>query len=258
MIHKTNTSLVTYRPVSKPRARIFCLPYAGGGARIFSRWHLGLPEDVEVQAVELPGRGTRAREPLWAGDIGTLVEDLALEIAAALDAPYFLWGHSMGALLAFMCTRELRRRGLPQPARLFVSGRKAPHRPGLDGVAWRYSDRDFIAMLRERGGTPPEVLDEPELMALLVPIVRSDFRLIDSYQHSTEAPLECPITAFGGTRDGLATPHDMAEWRIHTTGSFDVETVAGNHFFIDANRDVVVERVAGYVGLSRKPERVSA
>ncbi|WP_437712858.1 alpha/beta fold hydrolase [Sorangium sp. So ce448] len=253
MTSHTSVWLPSYQRAAAPRARLFCFPYAGGAARIYSRWSSGLPSDIEVYGVELPGHGTRWHPRVLVTQVEPLVEALAPELTPLLDVPYFLFGHSMGALLAFLCARELRRRGSPLPARLFVSGRIAPHIRYRDSSVSAMTDADLAHMLRVRGGTAPQILAEPELMAALIPNIRADFSLLESYIHADEAPLECAITAFAGTHDDQATEADLGEWRAHTAGSFGVELVEGGHFFVDNEREKVVNRVRQMIECSLQP-----
>ncbi len=229
-------------PSPSPRARLFCFPYAGGSSSIYSRWHTGLSEGTEVYAVELPGRGWRSSEPC-AKDMDSLVERLCSAFESMLDLPFFFFGHSMGALLAFSCARALRRRHLRLPEHLFVSARVPPERPNPDRSALTMTDQELIEMIRRRGGTPPEVLAEPDLMARLLPSIRADFVLLDSYRYVPDAPLGCPITGFTGTRDTYATKLDLGEWALHTTGPFSLLEFEGGHFFINSGRDRVVRSV---------------
>lgn len=226
-----------------PRLRLFCFPYAGGSAALYARWHHALPADVDVVAIELPGHGKRIGEAC-AVDMAALADDLAADLEPSLDRPYAFFGHSLGATLAFACARALRRRGARLPAHLIASGRIAPDRRGPDEDAADRSDADFIAHVRALGGTAPEVLAEPELLALFLPILRADYRLIQSHAYRPEPPLAVPITALAGASDARATPHELTAWRAHTTGPFALHVVAGDHFFVTSARAQVIERVA--------------
>jgi medium-chain acyl-[acyl-carrier-protein] hydrolase len=250
---RSYNALVALRTVRDARARLFCFPYAGGSSRIYASWHTRLAHDVEVHAVELPGRGTRLHPRVFAKELGPLVDDICAQFEGKLDVPYFLFGHSMGALLAFLCARALRRGTSTPPAHLFVSGRKAPHIPNPDASAATMSDTEFLEMLRRAGGTPPQVLAEPDLMALFLPIIRADFSLLNSYVHAPEPPLDFPVTAFGGRRDARATAGDLEEWRQHATSLFDVTLFDGGHFFIDTHREQVVDRVSTVIETTFRP-----
>lgn len=218
------------RPNPTARLRLFCFPPAGGGAALFRTWWQELPDDIEVCGVQLPGRDLRRQEPLIAR-ITPLVHALADALGPELARPYALFGHSMGARVAFELVRELRRRGQPEPARLVVSGRPAPHCPQRDPMHALAADQ-LIERLRRLGGTPELVLREPELMAMFLPIVRADLGVNEVEDHRPEPPLACPIVAFGGSHDERCHRGELEAWRDHTRGSFTLEIFAGGHFFV--------------------------
>jgi medium-chain acyl-[acyl-carrier-protein] hydrolase len=220
-------------PVAAPDApvRLFCLPYAGGGASIYRQWPPSLP-NIEVATVELPGRETRLGEPAIDA-MGPLVTALADAVAPHLDKPYAVFGHSMGARIAFELVRELRRRDAPAPRVLFVSGCKAPHIPRVPTPAMSaVPDRVFAGMLRQISGTPPEVFDDPELLQFLLPTLRADFTLIDAYEYADERALPCPIRAFGGTADPEVPEDALLGWQAHTSSSFRMRRLPGDHFIV--------------------------
>ena len=226
------------RPNPTARLRLFCVPYAGGGDAVFRTWWQGLPADVEVCAIRLPGRDLRRAEPLISR-ITPLVRALADALGPELARPYALYGHSMGARVAFELARELRRRGQPEPALLAVSGRAAPHCPVRDPMHALATD-PLLARLRRLGGTPEAVLREPELMAMLLPIVRADLAVNEVEDHRPEAPLACPIVAFGGSHDERCSRDELEGWRDHTRGGFTFEIFPGGHFFVHtASRELL-------------------
>jgi medium-chain acyl-[acyl-carrier-protein] hydrolase len=191
-----------------------------------------MPADVDVCALELPGHGVRMGEPCVATGFDAVVDELAAKLQPLLDVPYLFFGHSMGAVLAFASARALRRRGLGLPDHVFVAARRAPHLPNADMREPQMTDTELTASLRARGGTPPEILNEPELMKRMLPIVRADFALLSSYVHVEEPPLECPLTVFGGTGDSRARPDELLAWQDHAAGPFSIEMFDGGHFFL--------------------------
>jgi medium-chain acyl-[acyl-carrier-protein] hydrolase len=221
------------RPGSRARLRLFCLPYAGGGASAFRSWQGALGAEVDVLPVYLPGRERRFREPAH-----TRLEPLADELAEALrphlELPYALFGHSMGAALAFEVARRLEEE--KTPAHLFVSGRGAPHRPPERERIHALPEAEFVRRVREMEGTPDEVLADPEMMELVVPILRADFTLSETYRFREGAPLSAPVTAFGGTGDAYVGRDDLLGWREHTRGFFRLRQFAGGHFFIQTHQ----------------------
>jgi medium-chain acyl-[acyl-carrier-protein] hydrolase len=235
---------LAYRDVN-PRAkmRMFCLPYAGGGASVYRGWGASLPNYLEVCPVQLPGRESRLREAPFT-DLKTMVPAVADALVPYMDLPFVLFGHSMGAAIAFELTRELRRRGRPQPLHLFVSGRRAPHLPAREEPIHALPEPEFLAKLRELNGTPEEVLQHEELMKLLLPILRADFGVNETYEYTEGEPLQAGISALGGIGDKDVLREDVDAWRQHTTGRFRARMFPGDHFFIHGNKDLVLEAVA--------------
>ena len=219
--------------------RLFCLPFAGGGTVAFYPWRELLPEDVELVRIQLPGRETRLRETPYTR-MEAMVSDLAEEMAPLLDRPIALFGHSMGALIAFELARELRRNYNTVPLHLFVSGRRAPHLPDRDSYIYSLPDEDFIRHLRQFQGMPEMVLENEELMALFLPILRADFELLSHYEYLEEPALECPITAFGGLSDPKISREDILAWRRHTAVRYESFFMEGGHFFLNQAKDQLV------------------
>jgi surfactin synthase thioesterase subunit len=221
------------------RMRLFCLPFAGGGAVFYHARKNFLPPDVELARIKLPGREARLREKAFT-DMGALIAELTEVLTPWLDRPYVLFGHSMGALIAFELSRALRARHRLLPLHLFVSGFWAPHlqRPErLTGLP----DAQFIARLREYGGIPELVLRNPELMEIFLPIFRSDFEMIDSYTYRPADPLDCPLTAFGGESDPKIPLDRISAWHVHTSRGFKCHFLPGGHFFINESQSRLLE-----------------
>src|SRR5687767_5694217 len=192
---------ITHQP--GPRVRLFCFPYAGSGASVFAAWHSHMPAEIEISAVQLPGRETRLREKLVT-HLPELVRILIEEVEVP-DEPFAFFGHSMGALVAFEMTLALRARHLREPIHLFVSGCRAPHMRERFATLYQRPDARLTAELRHLGGTPEEVFQNPELLQILLPIFRADLALCASYVCRGIAPLDCPITAFGALDDPRVT-----------------------------------------------------
>lgn len=211
--------------------RLFCFPYAGGTAQIYRGWDRYLPPNVEVLPAELPGRGTRLRETAFIS-LPDLVQALTSAIAPLLDRPFAFFGHSMGAAIAFELARSVRRCFDREPEMLLVSGRRAPQVPDLKPPTYQLPKDEFIAELRRMNGTPTEVLEHTELMELMVPMLRADFQLIQTYKYDADAPLGCPITVYGGAADSEETNELMSMWRAQTTSGFTLHILPGDHFFL--------------------------
>ncbi|MFI6265918.1 thioesterase domain-containing protein [Micromonospora sp. NPDC051006] len=210
--------------------QLFCLPYAGAGASAFRRWQDGIGADVDVLPVQLPGRENRITE-----DPRFRVADVARAIAERATGPYAIYGHSMGGRLGFEVVRELRREGYRLPLRLYVGGARAPHvtAPSLfDGLS-TVDDDDLLRRLGDGGGLPAEVLEHPELVELLLPLLRADFGRVDSYRYVPGEPLPVPIVVFSGRRDRAVSPEQSAAWREHSAAGFALHEIDGGHFFLD-------------------------
>ena len=179
---QTSTWFQCRKPNPRARLRLLCFPYAGGGVSVFRAWPDLLPAEIEVWAIQLPGHDGRLREPIPA-ELQTLALAAADGLGPALDTPFACFGHSMGALLAFEFARQLRHRGLAGPTQLFVSARRAPQLPRTDAPLHTLPEGPFIEMLRQRyNGIPAAILAEPELLQLFLPMLRADFKLIETYQ----------------------------------------------------------------------------
>lgn len=224
-------------PSPRPRARrqLFCLPYAGAGASAFVGWAAAAGPDLEVLPVVLPGRESRYAEPF---DVD--IAGLASAIAARADRPYTIYGHSMGGRVGFEVVRELRRRGERQPLRLCLGGCRPPDiLEPLAELSW-VSDEEVLGRLAELGGLPEEILAEPELCELILPVLRADFTWLDTYEYEPGPPLEVPIVAFAGAEDRSVTPDDMRGWARHTTAGFDLRIQPGGHFFLHERREQIL------------------
>jgi surfactin synthase thioesterase subunit len=229
--------VIRHAPRPSARARLYCFPHAGGGASAFRLWPRELPAELEVVAVQLPGRENRLRDPPIPS-IPALVEALVPALVPELDRPFAFFGHSMGAVLAADVTRALAAQGAPRPGHLFVSGRRAPHLPPIELPFSGLPDEAFLAELQARyGGLPREILAERDLLALLVPTLRADIRALELHRPGPERrPLACPVTAFGGATDWLVPPEDLEGWRAWTQGAFRLRLFPGGHFYLDAQR----------------------
>jgi medium-chain acyl-[acyl-carrier-protein] hydrolase len=235
--------LACHRPNPRAALRLFCFPYAGGGAPIYRNWVERLPPEVEVCPVQLPGRGGRLREKPFSR-MAPLAEALAAELRAYLDKPFAFFGHSMGAIIGFEVARVLRREGAPRPRYLFASGRAAPQIPRPDPPTYELPEAEFIEELRRLNGTPAEVLEHPELMQVMLPLVRADFELIQTYDYTPGPPLDCPISAAGGLEDEGVSREQLEAWREQTAASFTLRMYPGDHFFIHSAQPQLLRMLA--------------
>jgi medium-chain acyl-[acyl-carrier-protein] hydrolase len=226
------------RPKANPRSRLrlFCIAHAGGGASAFRGWAEALPPEVEVCPVQLPGRESRFGEKPF-DRLDPLVTALADAVHPLLDLPWALFGHSNGALIGFELSRMLRSRGRSGPRHLFASGRRAPDVPAQDPPIGHLPDDEFLADLGELGGLPRELLENREIMQILLPVLRADVALHETFEFREEAPLDCPITAYGGVADAKVTREAIEAWGRHTRGPFVVRMFPGGHFFHQSERE---------------------
>jgi len=228
------------KPDPHARLRLFCFPYAGGGAGIYRGWENYLPAGVEVCAVQPPGRGVRFREPAF-DRMDSLVPAVATAIEPYLDLPIVLFGHSVGALASFELAHRLGNTFGVIPKHLFVSGARAPQLPRNRRNIHDLSEDDFLTELKTLNGTPPEVLENPELMRMVSATLRADFAIAETYRSSARPPLNCPITVFGGLDDELGPREDLEPWKVHTTKSFDLWQLPGDHFFIHTSDSLLLQ-----------------
>jgi medium-chain acyl-[acyl-carrier-protein] hydrolase len=219
--------------------RLFCFPYAGGGASIYRGWSAPLPM-VELLPVQLPGRETRLKEAPYS-NARSLLRAMGQALLPYFDRPFCFFGHSMGALLAFELAREIRREYALSPRHIFVSGRRAPAVPLQNKIIHNLPQKDFIEKLRELNGTLPAALEHLELVQLLLPMLKADFAICETYEYKPEEPLNCGISAFGGLDDAHVKREHMEGWREQTTGEFKLRMLPGNHFFLHESQQVLLQ-----------------
>jgi medium-chain acyl-[acyl-carrier-protein] hydrolase len=236
---QTNAWFSLPRPNPQARLRLFTFPYAGGTSAIYRAWPQELPASVEVLTAQLPGRVHRLREPPFSHLI-PLVEAIAEALTPYLDKPFAFFGHSMGALISFELARHLRRTRQLEPAHLFVSGRSAPQLPPNTPSLHDLPEPEFVKELYALNGTPAEVLEHPELMHLMTPLLRADFSVVGTYEYEPEPPLSCPITAFGGLEDEKIGRERVALWSEQTSAAFTLRMLPGDHFFINTGRTLLL------------------
>jgi len=240
------------RPAPSAESVLFCFAHAGGGASVFRRWREALAPDVEVLAAQLPGRETRITE-VPATDLAPLVTRIAEAALPRIRKPYSLFGHSLGALVAYRVALALVERGAAAPTRLFVSGANAPHRrlagPDLHGV----DDARLLSEVARLGDTPTEVLSNRELMAILLPVLRADFALSETFTHRDPVVLDAPITAFAGAEDPAVSEEGLAAWRDCTSRGASVERLPGGHFYFRHDAGPLLDLVRRELRLARPP-----
>jgi medium-chain acyl-[acyl-carrier-protein] hydrolase len=210
---------------------------------VFRTWSNALPADVEVCPVQLPGRSTRLMECPFT-EVSSLVQVLAPALCSLVDKPFAVFGHSLGALVGFELARQLRRQYGVEPVRLFVSAGRAPQVPRRDSTIHTLPAKEFLAEVRRFNGIPMEVLEHEELMEIILPFLRADFALYETYEYSAERPLNCPISTFGGLQDSKVSRSDLEGWRDETTTSFSLRMLPGDHFFLNTARPLLLQMIS--------------
>jgi len=235
-----------FQPISQPTLRLFCFHPAAAGASLFRLWGKYLPSNIEVCAIQLPGRETRIKEPLitkWDDLLPPLIQALKPLI---IEYPFVFFGHSLGALISFEVVRKLRKEKLSIPQYIFVSGRRPPHIP-IDNLRHQASNPILISTLREYGGTTEAVLQNQELMKLFLPVLRADFTLNEKYMYFLEAPLESPIIAFRGRNDAEFSLQQLYEWEQHTISNFALHDFPGGHMYFKEEAKALIEEILNYL-----------
>jgi medium-chain acyl-[acyl-carrier-protein] hydrolase len=230
------------RPVPGARVRLFCFPAAGASANSYLPWSAALPSFIEAFGIQLPGRGERFHEKP-ARDMQALVAELTQASRALRDRPFIFLGHSLGTLIAFELARTLRRNGERLPLHFYAAAHRAPQIPETDPPAHQLPDRQLVEKLRELGGSGPEILAEQELMELLLPTIRADFAMDETYSYTAEPPLGCPVTAWGGSDDAELSREDLALWQHQTASAFELQIFQGDHFFVHSQREVLIDAI---------------
>jgi medium-chain acyl-[acyl-carrier-protein] hydrolase len=232
-----------WSPSPSARMRLFCFPYAGGSASVFHEWPSALSRDVEVVALQYPGRGHRFGEPLIAS-CATMVAALLPNIVPWLGKPYAFFGHSNGGLLSFELAQTLQRAGYPGPLHHFLSGKSPVHRPRQREALHALPDDAFLSKVADMGGTPREFIEDPELMRIFLPILRADFALSETYTYTWKGTrLRTDASLLYGTQDEAYADGDVAAWSELIDGKLDSVGYDGGHFFIHSHRQDVMRFV---------------
>jgi surfactin synthase thioesterase subunit len=233
MMATAASSQVLVRSVQRPDAllRLLCFTYAGSSAQLFLRWNEYAPEWIEVSGFEMPGHGRRLVESKPLDDQTEAAAFIADAILPMLDRPYALFGHCLGAALAYEATRVLKSRGEPQPVHLFTSGACAPHYgipiANVEGM----DDEEFIEHFGSVYGAPLGLLNDPQMRPLVLPMVRADARMTQNYHYVPGPPVDYGITAVAGEGDPDVKLEHLDGWRQHTTANVTTRLYPGNHFF---------------------------
>ncbi|MFI9833539.1 thioesterase II family protein [Streptomyces sp. NPDC051913] len=230
-------------PHPDPAMRLFCLPWAGSGALGYGAWRLPADLAAEVWAVQFPGREDRAGEtPLRS--IASMVDALRVAAEPLLDRPFAFFGHSMGALLAFELARTLRAAGRPAPARLFLSGMRAPDLPSWRPAASVLDDEALLRRLNEIAGPSASALRDRDVLLWLAPAMRADFAACEGYRYRRQSPLSVPTRLLTARDDAEVRVDEVAAWRRHCAAAAPVRVFEGGHLYLLDRRAEVLALIA--------------
>lgn len=249
---RANRWIEYVEPRPGAQKRLFCLPYSGAGASIYRPWARNLPSALEVCPIQLPGREQRFREkPFYR--VGPLVAALREALWELLDMPFAVFGYSMGAAIAFELGRQLREEGHRGPEELILAARSPPHVEDASPVLHRLDDRALREELRKFGGAAEKMIDTPELAAILLPTLRADLELNETYSIAQRPLIDCSLTVLGGVDDKRVAARDLEAWGELTTGSCQVKLFPGGHFFIDESTGAILSLVSETLLGRREP-----
>ncbi|MET9296620.1 alpha/beta fold hydrolase [Streptomyces sp. NPDC003077] len=237
----TSTWLRSYHPAPQARHRLVCFPHAGGSATFFHPVSARLAPEIEVLSLQYPGRQDRRHETAIP-DIAGLADRVAAEIGALTGPRPVFFGHSMGAVLAFEVAHRLEQddRG---PLALVLSGRRAPSTHRVENVHQR-DDEGVITELKLLSGTNAALLGDEEILRMILPAIRSDYRAIETYTCPEDRAVACPVTVFTGDADPRTTLDEARAWERHTRGTFDLEVFPGGHFYLGDRPAEVTDAIA--------------
>ncbi len=246
--------LVSTHPLRKGVLNLICLPFSGGTAQYFAHWDALFGQQVNIIAVQLPGRANRYREPPCT-NMAELVAELAVQLKDTIQQPYALFGHSLGSLIAFELALYLQNTGQAMPLHVFASGYSAPCSPWPETRTrprnmHLLDDAQLVAQLQKLNGTPQEILNDKDLLPIYLPALRADFEILDTWTPGLDCKLNTPITAFGGTDDVASFPKaQIKAWENHTTRQFSFYMLQGDHFFIRSSEPLLRQIMLDKLGL---------
>jgi len=243
-------SLRRCAPKTQPLLRMLAFPWCGAGASVYRKLALCLPPHIELLAVQLPGREDRFGESLMVR-MEQIVEHTLKDIVSVFDRPLILFGHSMGALVAWEIAQALRDRIGREPTALIVSGHGAPHCAPRSTRSWHSAnERDLIANIRQLGGTPNELLEDRPMMRAFMPLLRADYEVVENYRPKSRPPLSCSLVACAGGEDREVTPETMRAWLSCTTGHRRLHWFEGDHFYLSSQPALLARSIEEWIAPS--------
>ncbi|MFB8392592.1 thioesterase II family protein [Streptomyces yangpuensis] len=234
-----------FHPAHDAPARLICFPHAGGSASYYFPVSRQLSPGIDVLAVQYPGRQDRRAEPCI-DSIPALADAVLGQLRPYFDRPVTLFGHSMGATLAFEVAVRLEAEGIPVQG-LFASGRRAPSTVRDETVHLK-DDEGLLADINRLSGTDAQVLGDPEIVRMILPAIRADYRAAETYRYTPGPKLACPVTVLTGDADSHVTPAEAGAWRQHTTGAFDLKVFPGGHFYLNDQAPAVLSVLKRFIG----------
>lgn len=240
-------SLRRYSGGAQPQVHLVCFPWCGAGASVFRRLALSLPEHIALLAVQLPGREERFLEDRLLS-MEQVVEHVIEEIVQLRERPLVLFGHSMGALVAYEVAVALRNRTGREPDMLIVSGHGSPGSREYFNRSWhKAGDEEFIANIRQLGGTPSSILEDRDMMQALMPVMRADYEVLDTYVQRAASPLTCPLIACAGEDDKEVTHESMSAWQQYAAGPYRNHWFSGDHFYLNSRPRALTRRMEEWI-----------
>ncbi|MDT3397641.1 alpha/beta fold hydrolase [Streptomyces sp. B1866] len=238
-----------FHPAADAKVRLVCLPHAGGSAPFFFQLSRALSPEVDVLSIQYPGRQDR-RDEQPIDDLNVLVDRLFPVLRERADRPLVLMGHSMGAVLAYELARRFEAADAA-PLGLIASGRRAPSVP-RDENAHTLGDDAFIAEIRSLSGTAASLLEDDELIRMILPALRADYKAIETHQPAPEPRLRCPVGVLTGESDPRVSLDEASAWRAHTTGGFHFRSFTGGHFYLNDHQAGVAASVSEFIAAFTK------
>lgn len=245
-VSTANRWFLRFSRSSTPSLRLFCFPFAGSSASVFRSWIDELPEEVEVLAIQLPGRENRLRERCM-HDMDEIVEKLELEIDSCLDPPFVFFGHSLGSLIAYELLRRLEVSGRHRAELFFASGGPAPHTCLSPAAPLRLTQDQILLDLRRISQAHSSLLDDREVLALMLPMLQADFEIYANYRYRETVPLQSPLVVIRGATDAYVTQQSQLEWKRHTDRKFSFHTIPGPHLFMVDSPGALIALVNAYL-----------